>query len=588
MPKWHKNMQQETKKCQNCKQDFIIEPDDFAFYEKMKVPPPTFCPECSLRFRLAVRNDRTLYKRKCNAPGHSEDIIATHYADAPFTVYDEKYWWSDAWDPLDYGKEYNFNKNFFVQFRELLESVPVANLSTKGCTDCQYCNVMVDAKNCYFSFGSGFNEDVMYSYILNTSRNCLDCSMSMKLESSYESVDSDHSSGLHFCQNAVDCINSAFLFNCRNCSDCFACINLRNKSYCIFNQQHSKDDYKKKLLELDLGSFTSLEKIKKEVQDFYLKNIFISNIAVRSVNVSGHNIFNSKNCQNCFDIFEGVEDGKNLFIFRNHSKDIRNSNSGGWNSELIYEGISIIRSARVKFSAFCWDNREIEYCDTCHNCAHLFGCTGLRNKQYCILNKQYTKEEYEKLVPKIIAHMNSMPYTDKKGRVYKYGDFFPIELSPFSYNESSVQQFFPLTKNEIIDKGYNWKEPEERHYNISLLPENLPDRITETKEDVLKEVIGCAHEGKCSEQCTGAFKIIPEELRFYRQHNLPLPRFCPNCRYYQRMQKRNPLKLWHRQCMCNKQHSHHGGRCPNEFETSYAPDRPEIVYCEQCYQQEVA
>ena len=35
------------------------------------------------------------------------------------------------------------------------------------------------------------------------------------------------------------------------------------------------------------------------------------------------------------------------------------------------------------------------------------------------------------------------------------------------------------------------------------------------------------------------------------------------------------------------EHSHHKGKCPNEFETSYAPDRPEIVYCEQCYQAEV-
>jgi hypothetical protein len=48
------------------------------------------------------------------------------------------------------------------------------------------------------------------------------------------------------------------------------------------------------------------------------------------------------------------------------------------------------------------------------------------------------------------------------------------------------------------------------------------------------------------------------------------------------------MKLWHRQCMCSKNHPHHGGRCSNEFETSYSPDRKEIVYCEQCYNSEVA
>jgi len=69
--------------------------------------------------------------------------------------------------------------------------------------------------------------------------------------------------------------------------------------------------------------------------------------------------------------------------------------------------------------------------------------------------------------------------------------------------------------------------------------------------------------------------------------NLPLPRLCPNCRHYQRLAQRNPLKLWHRQCMCKKENHEHNGKCEVEFETSYAPERPEIIYCERCYQQEV-
>ena len=108
--------------------------------------------------------------------------------------------------------------------------------------------------------------------------------------------------------------------------------------------------------------------------------------------------------------------------------------------------------------------------------------------------------------------------------------------------------------------------------------------------------------GTCNEQCTTAFKIIKSELDFYRKMNLPLPRLCPNCRHYQRIKQRNPLKLWHRKCMCNGStsspnnnstihqynntviHTHGNEPCPNEFETTYSPDRPEIVYCEACYQ----
>ena len=60
---------------------------------------------------------------------------------------------------------------------------------------------------------------------------------------------------------------------------------------------------------------------------------------------------------------------------------------------------------------------------------------------------------------------------------------------------------------------------------------------------------------------------------------IPIPRICPECRHIERFKNRGPNKLWHRQCMKKN--------CNNEFETSYAPDRQEIVYCESCYNKEV-
>src|SRR3989344_406560 len=191
------------------------------------------------------------------------------------------------------------------------------------------------------------------------------------------------------------------------------------------------------------------------------------------------------------------------------------------------------------------------YTDYCHSSSHLFGCVGLRNKQYCILNKQYTKEEYEALVPRVIEHMNNMPYTDQQGRIYKYGEFFPPEFSPFAYNETIAQEYFPLAKAEALERGYRWKEPDAKDYAATRKPEDLPDHIKDVKDDILQETVGCAHAappaGGCNHQCTVAFKIIPKELEFYRRSTLPLPRLCPNCRHYERLAQRNPLRLWHRQ-----------------------------------------
>ena len=93
----------------------------------------------------------------------------------------------------------------------------------------------------------------------------------------------------------------------------------------------------------------------------------------------------------------------------------------------------------------------------------------------------------------------------------------------------------------------------------------------------------------CNQQCTTAFRITENEFLFYKKMNLPLPDLCPNCRHHERLQTifRSP-KLWHRQCMCKKDNHHnHKGNCEVNFETPYSPERPEKIYREKCYQQEV-
>ena len=112
---------EEKRICQNCKKDFVIEIEDFKFYEKIKVPPPTFCAECRIQRRFAFRNERVLHRNKCAKTGKS--VISCFSSESPFIIYDRDFWWSDGWNPLDYGKEYDFTRSFFIQFRELLEKI---------------------------------------------------------------------------------------------------------------------------------------------------------------------------------------------------------------------------------------------------------------------------------------------------------------------------------------------------------------------------------------------------------------------------------------------------------------------------------
>jgi hypothetical protein len=275
---------------------------------------------------------------------------------------------------------------------------------------------------------------------------------------------------------------------------------------------------------------------------------------------------------------------------------------GSATSELLYDCVAMTYdSYMARFGLIADNARESHYFTYCWDIANVFGCLSLRKKQYCILNKQYTKAEYEALVPKIIAQMNELPYIGEKGRKYRYGEFFPVEFSPFAYNESIAQEYFPLTKSEIEERGYRWREPDIKKYDGAINSNKLPVKTSQATDAILNDVISCDHGAKCNELCTVAFKITPAELAYYRQFKIPLPHLCPNCRHYARLAVRNPLKLWPRQCMClsgeafaksdayknTVKHFHGEAPCPNKFETSYAPERPETIYCEACYQAEI-
>src|SRR3989344_2448471 len=531
-------MNSETRACQNCKQNFVIEPEDFKFYEKVNVPPPTWCPECQLKRRLLFRNEHNLYKRKESIDG--KEVISTFSSDKKIQVYEQDYWLSDKWEPLNYGKDYDFLKPFLEQFNELLKDVPYTALLNINAVNSEYCNYTFGNKNCYLIFGGDFNEDCAYGTFNMYSKNSFDLYWVNKCELCYEGIDSENCYKIFWGMYIKDSIDSTFLYNCSNVNNSIGCVNLRNKSNCIF------------------------------------------------------------------DVYENMEEGKNLLIAGWELKDSRNSDHVGHKAELMYEFMGGGGGAsKIFFSYFCFSSHSLQYSFNCRASSNLFGCVSLKNKSYCILNKQYAKEEYETLVPKIIKHMNDMPYIDQKGRIYKYGEFFPPELSPFSYNETIAQEYFPLTKDEAIKKGYSWKDPEPRNYTITLKTEDIPDHIKDVKDSILNDIIQCAHHelghsvSKCNEQCTEAYRIIPQELDFLRKMNLPLPRLCPNCRHYQRIKQRNPLKLWKRKCQCagaksenqvyanTIAHEHGNNRCDNNFETTYAPERPEIVYCEKCYLKEV-
>jgi len=572
-------METQTKNCQNCKQDFIIDSEDMAFYGKANVPFPTWCPKCRMIRRLNYRNERYLYRRPDFLTG--QEIFASFPKEANVRTIENKGWYGTDWDPLDYGLEYDFSKPFFEQLAVLLTQAPLPARSVFNLINSDYSNEASELKNCYLCFNTDYGENSAYMRKANHFKDCFDLYECTEDELCYESVMVDKSYQTLFSVDCESCVNVWFSKGLRGCTNCFGCVNLRNKSYYFLNEPCTKEEYAQKLQMLNLGLYKTIEDTRQQVARFWMTFPNKYNHNLRILNSTGERIFDSKNVRDSYS----VKGGENLRYCQDIQATCANCydySVWGAGSENMYECMTCgMGCYNVKFSFNCWENaRDLEYCIYSMGSKDCFGCVGLYKKQYCILNKQYTKEEYFALREKIIAHMNDMPYVDPKGRVYRYGEFLPSELSPHTYNESIANDFYPLTQESAIAEGYTWREPVTKAFTITIKAEDLPDSIEEVDEHITNEVISC-------KACSKAYKIIPLEFQFYKKLGVPLPRFCHDCRFIERFTFINPPELWHRQCMCDKDTHSHAGVCPNQFETSYAPERPDIVYCEECYQEEV-
>jgi len=565
----------ETKVCKNCSKNFNIEPDDFGFYEKMGVPAPIFCPDCRLQRRLAWCNQRKLYKRTCSFSG--KNIISTYDADAPFPVYALDVWWSDVWDPLSFGMEVDFSRPFFDQLNELENKVPHRNLEGAYQTwqRTEYANMAHALKDCYLIYNSDYDESCMYGSEIENSQDCVDCQMLEACELCYECINCTKCNRTYFSEDCEECHGVYFSKDCIGCTDCFGCIGLRKKSYCIWNEQYSKSEYEKKIKEMGISDRDSINKMKNEVQEFFLKNGKYKFMHGRMNMLStGDYIYGCKNVKDSFIVRESESCRHCMWLILGNNKDCYDFTQFGESSERVYDSMCCgLNIQDVYFSTFVTSgSANVYYSQLCTGSSNLFGCIGIKSGKYCILNKEYTKEEYEVLVLKIIEHMK------KTG---EWGEFPAINFSPYAYNETSAMDYFPLTKEESLAKGYRWNDKSGNVYTSTMNGADLPKSIDGTDESVCKEVIKCEKTGK-------SFKITAQEFNLYRKLKVPVPSMHPDARHEARLQKRNSPKFYQRSCMCTNIGHLHERDCTNEFETAYAPTRPEIIYCESCYQQEVA
>jgi len=563
-------MKSETKNCQNCKKDFTIETEDFNFYEKMKVPAPTFCPYCRMLRRMLFGNTSKFYKRPCEKC--KKVVICLYAEDNPSKMYCNDCWWKDDWDGTEYGVDYDPSKPFFEQFIELRKRTPFVALESlyPSLVNTKYTNNSSYQRDCFMTIYADYDEHCAYTQMSYMNKDCMDCYRLRKSELCYECVGIANCFNCKWSEELDTCVNSFFCQSCYGCIDCIGCVNLINKRHCILNKEYGKAEYYEKIKELNLDTYEGQQQMKKMSEEFWLKapkREYHGNSLNK--NVTGEYVYLSKNTKDSF-LVVGAEDCRfTQLLSIKDAKDCYDYTGWGDRSSLLYECYIVGQGAyNNKFCSECWpEARDLEYCYYCIQGKDCFGCVNLKRKQYCILNKEYSKEEYFKLKEKIIKDMKEKPWTNKVGHIYAYGEFLPPEFSPYGYAETMASDYNPLQKTETEKGGYNFYEIKKKDYSPTLDNKMLPNTFLEIQGSIEKEIIQCS-------TCDRAYNIHYIEMELLRKMNQSLPHSCPTCRHERRFNRTNKPVLYSRKCM----------KCNTDIKTPYSLERPEIVYCEKCYQ----
>jgi hypothetical protein len=478
-----------------------------------------------------------------------------------YPIYTLHEWHSDKWDPMNFGRDYDSSRPFFEQLQELQEKVPHPHQNGIKNTNCDWCDDVWNSRNCYLSRSLDESEYLHYGYRNIKVKNSIDTIICFDSEKCYDLSDCYSSFHLFYSKHSRDCIDSYFLYDCRNCQNCFMSWNLRNKRYCIENVEYPKEEYEEKIKSFNLGSYKSIQSLKNRFEEI-IKNeaVHRQNFNYKTTNSDGNYLLNDKNCHNCNTI-SNSEDCYNCV--RGLEKKSSIDCDGCFTVELSGNvSCSVGGGYAMKYSV--WSaSRYSEYLDMCVECDYCFGCVGLKKKKYCILNRQYDKEEYERLKNEIISDMK------KRG---EYGNFPPYTMSagPFNFSTSFLY-FSDAKKEDILKLGGYWEDIDESHIE-GMQTDKLPDDIKEVPDTIITQALICPETG-------WRFNIAQNELIFYRENNIPLPR------YHFDVRTRNALKY----LTVLRAHPYTCIYCDKNIEAYYLPEWGyKKIACEECYKQNIA
>jgi len=562
----------ETKKCRISGQEFFVTDKDLDFYDKvspvlggnkMNFPTPTTSPYERMIQKFAWRNERNIYLRKCALTG--KDIISMYHSDLPYIVYGPEAWWGDDWSCFDTGVSPDWDKPFFTQFDFLLKRAPLLSVSALRLENSDYNNCAGNLKNSYLCFDVDYLENCYYLGNSTHCNNCFDGGVMFQSDYCYECFNCSGCNSVFFSTDCENCSEATFCNACTGCNHCLFCFNLYRKEYCINNIQYSPEEYEKKKLEI-LSKQTYAEMMtyfQKRRREYPLKYMH----GTHNDSCTGDYVSHSKNTYNSFEVHH-LEDCKNTFcIFK--AKNCQDHIYYGENTSFTYQCLATgLNVNSCAFCSMCWDNSQsIYYSFNVVSSQDCFGCVGMKKGKNCLLNKPYSVNEYEALTTKMIDHMRAAG---------EWWEFFPMQYSPYGYNETVGMDYTPLTHDEIRKRGWQLIDREPTVAESGYIPKNISEydeslvwfeRAQKNIDELLAAQIVC-------QESRRPFRLQKRELAFYIENSLPIPTLHPQIRHNHRIKEyRAGSILYERKC----------AETGADILTPYPPDRPEKILSDESF-----
>lgn len=294
-------------------------------------------------------------------------------------------------------------EGFFKEFQRIIYTHPRMETYVLYSQNCRNSDHVFDSKNLEYCFDTSASSDSTYLFDCHLVAESLDCDYTVEAESCYECMDVVRCFNCSYVDKANDVRDSMYSYDLSNCHDVFGCVNLVNKSYCIFNRQFTMDEYFEKV-----KKYKALpsEKVLGMLEELKSKYPITQSAAQNNINSPyGDQIFNCKNCYMCFDVGRDEDCG---YLFDSFdSKFCYDTTYMAQSAEMSYQIVGATHMFNCNYVIYSENCQDSSYLYNCKGVKNSLGCVGLQYKQYCILNRQFSKDEYERLSKQILDELNS-------------------------------------------------------------------------------------------------------------------------------------------------------------------------------------